>query len=354
MNTTLSPTTAQAQTQNAKPRSRMRVWLKRGLLGLLVFVIALPLVGAIYQTIATEIDRRNYSAPGQLVDVGGYNLHLYCAGQNTDGRPTVILEPGLGATSSAWAWIQPEVAKTTRVCAYDRAGLGWSDPSPAPRDVQHIAAELHTLLQNAQIPGPYVLVGWSVGGLYVREYADQYREEMAGLVLLDSSSPEQCTSTPGGQAQCASGARIYSIAPALARLGVMRVMGLLQPASGLPTPQSEALLAAFSATKDWDAQSAEFLALPATNTQALSSESLGAMPLFVLTATDHGTPPDLEQLWKDWQKGFTALSTNSVQRILSGATHVSLVFDATNAKASAEAILEVVEAARTGQPLAQK
>jgi pimeloyl-ACP methyl ester carboxylesterase len=229
--------------------------------------------------------------------------------------------------------------------------MGWSDSSPEPRDAQHIAQELHTLLQNANVPGPYVLVGWSFGGLYAREYAGQYGDEVVGLVLLDSSSPEQCTSTPGGQAQCASYAKIYSIAPALARLGVMRVMGLLQPASGLPTPQSEALLAAFSATKDWDAQSTEFLASPATNTQVLSSGSLGDLPLFVLTATDHGTPPDLEQLWQGWQTGFTALSTNSVQLIVNGATHGSLVFDTTDAKVSVEAILQVVEAARTGAAL---
>jgi pimeloyl-ACP methyl ester carboxylesterase len=188
----------------------------------------------------------------------------------------------------------------------------------------------------------------------MRAYADQYREETAGLVLLDSSSPDQCTSTPGGQAQCASLARMYSIAPALARLAVMRVMGLFQPASGLPAPQNEALLASFSATKDWDTQSAEFLASPAANTQALSSESLGAIPLLVLTATEHGTPPELEQLWQGWQTGFTALSTNSVQRIVPGATHTSLIFDPTHAKVSAEAILQVIEATRTGQPLVSK
>jgi pimeloyl-ACP methyl ester carboxylesterase len=347
---TQSPATP-VKLQTAKPKSRAFVWLKRIALGLAIGLVALVVIGATYQAIGTEMDKRAYLPPGQLVDVDGFSLHLYCVGENTDGRPTVILEPGLGATSSAWAWIQPTVAKTTRVCAYDRAGLGWSDPSPAPRDAQHIATELHTLLQNAQISGPYVLVGWSYGGLYIRVYANQYRDEVAGLVLLDSSSPEQCTSTPGGQAQCASYAKIYSIAPALARLGVMRVMGLLQPASGLPTPQSEALLAAFSATKDWDAQSTEFLASPATNTQVLSSGSLGDLPLFVLTATDHGTPPDLEQLWQGWQTGFTALSTNSVQLIVNGATHGSLVFDTTDAKVSVEAILQVVEAARTGAAL---
>jgi pimeloyl-ACP methyl ester carboxylesterase len=340
--------------QTAKPRSRVSIWLKRIALWLVIGIGSLAAIGAVYQLIATAVDQRTFLPPGEMIDVGGYSLHLNCAGQNADGQPTVILEPGLGATSSVWAWIQPEVAKTTRICAYDRAGMGWSDPSPAPRDAQHIATELHTLLQNAQIHGPYVLVGWSYGGLYVRSYANQYHDEVAGLVLLDSSSPEQCTSTSGGRAQCASFAKIYSIAPVLARLGVMRVMGLFQPASGLPALQSEELLASFSATKDWDAQSAEFLASPATNTQALSSESLGSIPLLVLTATDHGTPPDLEQLWQGWQTGFTALSTNSAQQIVTGATHGSIVFNSEDAKVSTEAILQVIEAARAGQPLAHK
>jgi pimeloyl-ACP methyl ester carboxylesterase len=339
------------QLEKAKPRSRVLVWLKRGLVGLLIFIVALPIAGATYQAVATQIDKRNYSAPGQLVDVGGYRLHIYCVGENVDGRPTVILEPGLGATSSAWAWIQPEVAKTTRVCSYDRAGMVWSDPSPEPRDAQHIARELHTLLQKAQVPGPYVLAGWSYGGLYVRVYADQYRHEVAGLVLLDGSSAEQCTSTPEGQAICANNAKIYLLAPAFAHLGVMRVMSLFQPESGLPSQQSGELQASFSASKDWDAQSAEFLASAETNQQVLKSDSLGDMPLFVLTATDHGTPPDLEQLWQGWQQGFTALSINSVQRIVNGATHVSLIFDEKDAKASIEAILQVVESVRTGAPL---
>jgi pimeloyl-ACP methyl ester carboxylesterase len=230
--------------------------------------------------------------------------------------------------------------------------MGWSDPGPAPRDAQHIAAELHTLLQRAHVPGPFVLAGWSFGGLYARVYADQYPDEMAGLVLIDSSSPDQCTSTPAGQAQCAANARIYSIAPTLTRLGVTRAMSLLQPASGLPSPQSEALRAANSATKDWDAQSAEFLALPSTSAQVNGAAPIGDLPLFVLTATEHGTPADLEELWRVWQTGFTALSTNSVQHIVPGATHVSLVLDETDARESAAAILQVVEAAQTGRPLA--
>ena len=330
-----------------RPKRRIGFWLKRIALWLIIGIIGLAALGAIYQTIATAIDTRALPAPGQRIDVGGYSLHLYCVGENTDGRPTVILESGLGATSSSWGWIQPAVAKKTRVCAYDRAGMGWSDPSPAARDAQNIATELHTLLQKAQIPGPYVLAGWSYGGMYVREYASQYPDDVAGLVLLDSSSPEQCISTPATQAQCASMAKTFTVAPVLTRLGVLRLMGLSQPASGLPSPQNEEILASFSATKDWDTQSAEFFASPSTTGQGLHSESLGDMPLFVVTATGH----DFEELWQGWQAGFTALSTNSAQRVLPGATHGSLLYDSTDANVSTEAILQVVESAHTGAAL---
>jgi pimeloyl-ACP methyl ester carboxylesterase len=331
----------------ARSQSRIGFWLKRIALWLVIGMLSLAALGAVYQMIATAIDRRALPPPGQLIDVGGYSLHLYCVGENKDGSPTVILESGLGATSSSWGWIQPAVAKKTRVCAYNRAGMGWSDSSPAPRDAQNIATELHTLLQNAQIPGPYVLAGWSYGGLYVREYASRYPDEVVGMVLLDSSSPEQCISTPATQAQCASLAKTFTVAPVLTRLGVLRMIGLSQPASGLPSPQSEELLASFSATKDWDTQSAEFLASPSTRGQGLNSESLGDIPLFVLTTTGH----DFEQLWQGWQADLTALSTNSVQRVLPGATHGSIMYDPTDAKVSTDAILQVVKAARTGAAL---
>jgi pimeloyl-ACP methyl ester carboxylesterase len=340
--------------QTAKPRSRVWTWLKRGLLGLLILIVALSVVGAAYQAIATQMDQRNYAAPGQLVDVGGYRLHLYCTGTNVADNPTVILEQGLGGISSAWALIQPEVAKVTRVCSYDRAGLGWSDPGPEPRDAQHIAAELHTLLQNADLPGPYVLVGWSFGGLYARQYAGQYPDEVTGLVLLDSSHPDQWTSTPEGQAQFQANSIIYSVSPALARLGVMRVVGSLQPALNFPMPYSGAIKASFAASKDWDAQSAEFLASPATMTQVNELGSLGNTPLFVLTATEHGTPPEQEELWQRWQIDLAELSTNSLHKIVEGADHASFWLDAETAKVSITAILQVVETARTGQPLAQK
>jgi pimeloyl-ACP methyl ester carboxylesterase len=336
---------------SARPRRGVFGWLKRIALWLIVGIITLAAIGATYQIIATQIDLRAYPAPGQMVDVGGYQLHLYCSGTNVDGSATVILETGAGSTSAAWALVQPEVAKATQVCSYDRAGMGWSEPGPEPRDAKHIAQELHTLLHNANILGPYILVGWSYGGLYVREYAGQYGDEVAGLVLLDSSHPDQWASTPQGQAQFESYAKIYSLTPTLARVGILRVIGLLQPGSGLPAPYDEALKASFAATKDADAQSVEFLASPTTDDQVRRLTSLGNMPLYVLSATEHGTPPEQEKLWQKWQAQLATLSTNSTHQTVEGADHTSFWRDPKTAKVSNAAILEVVGAARNGAQL---
>jgi pimeloyl-ACP methyl ester carboxylesterase len=154
---------------------------------LLAVVVALVLIGAAYQATASITDSRNHPPPGRLVDVGGYSLHISCLG---NGTPTVILDALFPGTVSNWAWVQPEIAKTTRVCADDRAGLGWSDSGPMPRDAVQHAAELRTLLANAGVTGPYVLVGHSLGGLSVRMFADRYPDEVAGMVLVEASNPD--------------------------------------------------------------------------------------------------------------------------------------------------------------------
>src|SRR5205823_4124433 len=133
-------------------------------------------------------DERAHPAPGRLVDAGGYRLHLNCAG---DSSSTVILESGLANRSADSDIVQPEIAGATRVCSYDRAGIGWSDYGAEPRDPWRIATELHNLLQAANVPGPYVLTGHSFGGLYVRMFAALYPEEVMGMVLVDSSHPDQ-------------------------------------------------------------------------------------------------------------------------------------------------------------------
>jgi pimeloyl-ACP methyl ester carboxylesterase len=124
--------------------------------------------------------------PGQLIDVGGHRLHLNCTGA---GTPTVVLEPGGGELSSNLGWITPAVARDSRVCVYDRAGRGWSEPASTAQDGAQIATDLHRLLQRGHVRGPYVLAGHSFGGLYVLTFAARYPDQVAGMVLVDSTAP---------------------------------------------------------------------------------------------------------------------------------------------------------------------
>jgi hypothetical protein len=140
---------------------RLRRWTKRVLLGLAGLVVFVLLAGVIYQFVATKIDAyRWYPPPDEVVDVGGSSMHLHCTGEA--GRaPTVVMDSGAGGIGMDWGPVQPGVAKFARVCSYDRAGMGWSEPGDQPRTSQRFAEELHALLNDAGVEGPYVLVGWS-------------------------------------------------------------------------------------------------------------------------------------------------------------------------------------------------
>ena len=144
------------------------------------FLLLLSLIAVAQQ----KNDQPKYPPPGKLVDVGGYRLHLNCLGKR---GPTVVFIAGAGDFSFDWSLVQPEVSRFARVCSYDRAGFAWSDPGPTPRTMRQDAYELHALLKAARIKAPYVLVGHSIGGLIARVYAEQYLDEVAGIVLVDST-----------------------------------------------------------------------------------------------------------------------------------------------------------------------
>ena len=195
----------------------------RGARWLLYPVLAVLLVAAVgggYETVRKSLDARAYPMPGQLIDVGGHRLHLHCTGS---GSPTVVQEPGGGAASSDLGWIAPAVARDTRVCVYDRAGRGWSDAADGPQDGAHIAADLHTLLDRAHVPGPYVLAGHSVGGLYVLSFAAQFPDQVAGMVLLDSTAPKPGPALPTNTDSKSVVGRVSALLLAVAHLGVGRL-----------------------------------------------------------------------------------------------------------------------------------
>jgi pimeloyl-ACP methyl ester carboxylesterase len=327
------------------------VWTIAGLL-------ALAVVGAIYQAVATEIDRRAYPPPGEMVDVGTHSLHIDCVGR---GSPTVILESGLGTMSADWANVQPEVSKTTRVCAYDRAGTGWSEPGSEPRDPRQIAHELHALLGNAGIDGPYVLVGQSFGGLYARMYASRYPNEVQGMVLVDASHPGMWSRLPPELvATLKPPAWQAGAVTFLTRLGVFRLTGGDMAGCGLPARQCEEEQAYLLSTRHAVTWGQEMYA-PDRDAQVRATGDLGDKPLVVLSAGDHsrdfaagvspGARTRFERAWRELQGELAALSTDSAHPVVERAGHSTLQTDRQDARATSGAIERVVQAARTGRPL---
>src|SRR5215210_3153257 len=332
------------------PRRVMRR-IGMALLGLVVALLVLAVAGAIYQAIATELAERAYPPPGELVDVGGYSLHINCVGQ---GSPTVVLDAGSGAFSAQWVRVQQEVSGITRVCAYDRAGMGWSEMGPEPRDAKQISSELHTLLKGAGIKGPYVLVGHSFGGMYMQTYAARYPYEVAGVVLVDSSTdPDQFSHQPVTQDSYEPQKQRFAVVPKLvrlgvslpARLGIVRLLSKLDPAPPELPPQQRAQIDALApSTRQVSTYALEFLA--PTQTRRLGS--LGNKPLAVVTAGKS------EPSWlKRQDKLATLSSSNSTHRVVKGATHESLVYDRSDSQATSTAIVEVVAAVRNDRPLAR-
>jgi pimeloyl-ACP methyl ester carboxylesterase len=176
------------RTLQRTPRGRWRRITERVLLSLVILVCVLLAGCTAYNAVALRYYRAIYPAPGKIYRVDGHDMHLYCTGE---GSPTLVLEAGGGNDSLAWAKVQPELSKTTRVCSYDRAGMGWSTPGPDPRDADNIASELHALLQQAGVSGPIVLMGHSMAGIYVRAYATHYPQDLVGLIFVEGASPLQ-------------------------------------------------------------------------------------------------------------------------------------------------------------------
>lgn len=289
------------------PASRSR---GRGcLLGLgagLALLVVLLLVGSIYESRAEAADAVSYPAPGQLVDVGGYHLHLNCSGT---GSPTVVIDAGWGDWSTAWADVQSEVARNTRVCTYDRAGIGWSEAGPQPRDAEQFAKELHTLLQNGRIPGPYIMAGHSLGGLPVRVFTGMYPSEIAGVVLMDSMTPQQFTKQPAkDQSQSGSQSQPASIPALLGRFGIVRLFAKPLGIMSAKTPAEKAAYSRLVLPQNLQAYISEGQGMPASGAEASAVQTFGDLPLIVLTAKLNDMPN-----WQERQTDLLQLSSNSLQ-----------------------------------------
>lgn len=346
--TTSSDSLARAHRRRANGAS---AWVRSILLGLLALA-AVTALGVSTEALTAAGDATRYPPPGQLIAVGDHRLHLACAG---DGGPTTVLVTGLGGSSLLWARVQPLLASSVRVCVYDRAGLGWSDASDREGTPAAAAAELNVLLTKAAVPGPYVLVGASVGGKYARMFAEHYPNEVAGLVLVDARHESvDAAMTPDEQAAVLAGARrdgrLYWL---LGRLGVMRLFGAAMAAGMSPgaaeLPESTRTLLMVQAARPHaiDAMLREHTGSTADDERLRAARSLETLPLVVLAA-DSSVARSPE--WGAGQEAQRQLSTNSRLVVVARSSH-HLALD--QPQVVADAVLDVVSAARTGSPLAR-
>ncbi len=319
---------------------RQRGLLPRAVLYPVSALLVLASVGGGIETVAEAADARAHPVPGRLIDVGGHRLHLRCTGT---GSSTVVFEAGGGDLSSGMGRVTSAVARDTRICAYDRAGRGWSDVAATPPSGKQIAIDLHTLLQRGGEAGPYVLAGHSFGGLYIRSFAELYPDEVGGMVLVDSTAADATAHGLGGAADFVHrGAALLSTA---ARFGVVRFLAALMP-SGLPARYEDEVQANAARATSLASTLDEYADAGAASRHAATLTSMGDRPLIVLTAPVGNSPSHFAE-----QDRMLALSTDSVHRTVPGVDHQGMVWSEAGAAATARGIVDVVTAVRTGQPL---
>ena len=290
----------------------MRKLLKRALSwGAGALVLAL-IAATTLQWLLSHLALERNPAPGEMVVVDGRQVHLLCQGQ---GSPAVILESGMPGTSLGWASVIEDIASFARVCAYDRAGWGWSEAGPEPRTISTITRELRDLLGTAQVSPPYVLVGHSFGGLIVQVYARRFPDEVAGMVLVDSSHPNLARH-PGRLDRMG---RVAFRLKLLAPLGIARF--IIDVPSGNPESRPSSVRAmekeVLATTRSYRAMASELEGLRESLNQAAEDRPrLGRKPLVVLTEGRHKM-----EFWHAMQEQFTELSDSSEWQVVDGAGH---------------------------------
>ncbi len=348
-----SASTETTSQPEATPRGRgCRFYFSRGLKWFGITLIILVVLGVGYQTVATEIDKRTYLPHGQLYTVNGQQMHMVCMGE---GSPVVVLQAGGLANSTWWYWVQNQLAKHTRVCAFDRPGFGWSKPVEGSRDALAIDAELHALLRQAGISAPYVMAGHSLGALWTRVYAGKYRHDIAGVVFVDSAAvPVADPFETQSEFDAWAKPRIVLQIPVwlLYRLGIDRLIGSsLFLSAGYPADLASEMAALQAPNSVFDASYAEQIpGMEKTINAAAAIKDLGNLPVMVLWAGNGALVVEQARPIRD---EIASLSTNEAVRYVDGADHLSILGNEQYAQQVTDAILDVIDAVTTGEPLTQ-
>jgi pimeloyl-ACP methyl ester carboxylesterase len=288
----------------------------RVLLVFLAVLVAIPTAGALDEHVSAWRDARRFPAPGRLVDVGGRKIHIQCMGT---GSPAVIFEAGGTHDSMQYSSIQTEVAKRTRACAYDRAGMGWSDPSPDALDARSLERDLDRVLDGAGVAPPYVFVVGSAGGLTVELFARDHSEHVAGIVWLDALSGEMVDTLDGATAPLE---RRAEMARLLAHVGLL---GFFDPHgfADLPEAERERAIARSYHRAPWDALCSLIASRHASAAAIRQAPPLrDDLPLLVVVR-DHpdGFDPALEPRWRRAQERFAERSRNGRLVVATGSGH---------------------------------
>lgn len=294
----------------------MRGKISKFMRWVLILLITGLILSSGYQLYASSVDLKTYPAPGQLIDVGGHRLHINCIGQ---GEPVVVMEAGMSGWSTDWILVQPEIAKATRVCTYDRAGYGWSETGPQPRDSQQVAAELHILLTKAGIEDRIVLVGHSLGGLFVQYYARTYPQQVAGIVLVDSVHPEQSLQMKEPVRKKYEGnlRRLTLLTRILAPTGLLRLAN--QPvtviADKLPIEYQGMVRSMGFQSKAYRALHGEMVSFQQSQAEVRDTKPLPELPMAVVSSTSvRNFPPgfsgdSIKSVWDDLQADLSETAT---------------------------------------------
>ncbi|MBK8023060.1 MAG: alpha/beta hydrolase [Chloroflexi bacterium] len=354
MSTIASKEPPRTESQSGPRRRGCLFSVGRGILVLVALVAVLVLLGVAYQAIASGSDKAAFTPRGQLYPVNGHPMHMVCMGE---GSPAIVLEAGAAAESLWWIRVQTQLAEHTKVCAYDRPGHGWSEPTTEPRDAITLVTELHALLEQAEISPPYLVVGHSYGALWTRIFASRYRDEVTGAVLVDSSLliPEQFASQEEFDDWKASNDSIQLLPRVALLTGVIRLTGPSTFSAAGYSPELVPELVTLQArTAVLDADYAEQIAARREFTEAAANaRDFGEMPLGIVWASDTYTMMQAISELRQASVEMKNYSTDTSTRIIAGASHGSLLGSESHARQVADAVLEVLAAARSGQPLAQ-
>jgi pimeloyl-ACP methyl ester carboxylesterase len=327
-----------------RPTRRIRHRLRRATARGLVVLVALGVVAATVEAIVARREASALPPPGDLVTLpDGRELHMHVTGEEHDG-PVVVLESGQGGFSPYWRWVREHLDDETTVVAYDRPGYGWSDPAPREVSPSDTIDDLRTALEARGLPGPYVLVGHSLGAFYVRDFAARFPDEVAGLVLVDPSHEEQLDRLPAElRRETERGQQLGRLMAIAARFGLLRVWNpMITAVNGLADDEVELLRRRSS-----DARYATTQAAEAGAFRRLASTvpgDLGAVPSVLLNAPTNADPrfQGMRDLQDELHAELVARSEQAEMVVVDGAEHITIVTDPRYARQVAAASLELV------------